>query len=237
MEGDIAEQLRDGAHRFLDGEIAASAGKRARHWKRDLSSPEAYLKSVAENRARFGHIIGVRDARVESPRFEFYGSDAGGALVAKGEGFKVFSVRWPVIRDVTGTGLLLVPEGDVKADVVAIPDADVSPEQIAGIAPGVPAASQYARLFAESGFRVLVPMLINRSDTPFRISQREYLYRPAFELGRHMIGYEVQKVSAGIDCLLGSGIGKRGVGVFGWGEGACSLSMRRRWTSESVRLV
>ncbi|GIS59088.1 MAG: hypothetical protein CM1200mP2_13130 [Planctomycetaceae bacterium] len=30
---------------------------------------------------------------------------------------------------------------------------------------------------------------------------REFIYRMAFELGRHVIGYEVQKVQAAIDAL------------------------------------
>ena len=48
------------------------------------------------------------------------------------------------------------------ADVVAIPDADQTPEQIVGLAPGVPPESQYARRLAESGCRVIVPTLIDR---------------------------------------------------------------------------
>ena len=32
-----------------------------------------------------------------------------------------------------------------------------------------------------------------------QLTSREYLYRPAFELGRHLIGYELQKILAGVD--------------------------------------
>ena len=48
------------------------------------------------------------------------------------------------------------------ADVVAIPDADQIPEQIAGLVEGVPPGSQFARRLAESGCRVLVPVLVSR---------------------------------------------------------------------------
>ena len=34
-----------------------------------------------------------------------------------------------------------------------------------------------------------------------RLTNREFLYRSAFELGRHLIGYEVQKVLALVDAL------------------------------------
>ena len=46
------------------------------------------------------------------------------------------------------------------ADVIAIPDADQTPEMFAGLVPGVPPESQFARRLAESGCRVLVPVLI-----------------------------------------------------------------------------
>ena len=57
-----------------------------------------------------------------------------------------------------------MPTGDKKkvADVVAIPDADQTPEQIVGLTEGVPKESQFARRLAESGCRVIVPVLIDR---------------------------------------------------------------------------
>ena len=72
---------------------------------------------------------------------------------------------------------------------------------------GVPPESQFARRLAESGCRVLVPTLIDRRLEHFEVegrkskglTYREFLYRPAFELGRHLIGYEVQKVLAGVE--------------------------------------
>ena len=47
--------------------------------------------------------------------------------------------------------------------VIVIPDADQTPEQLAGLVPGVPAESQVARRLAESGCHVLVPTLIDRT--------------------------------------------------------------------------
>src|SRR5262249_41589795 len=49
---------------------------------------------------------------------------------------------------------------------------------------------------------------------------REFLYRPAFELGRHVIGYEVQKILALIDALKSDQQGHgRKIAIFGYGEG------------------
>jgi dienelactone hydrolase len=162
------------------------------------------------------------------------------ALVGRGDGFDVFAVRWPVLADpdpnrdqavVHGEGLLLVPTGRKPlADVVALPHCDHTPEQLAGLAPGLPADSQLARQLAQSGCRVVVPTLISRErhrrTVPGRgpganLTNREFLYRPAFELGRHLIGYEVQKVLAAVDWFSKSGKpeGERPVGVIGRGEG------------------
>jgi dienelactone hydrolase len=139
---------------------------------------------------------------------------------------------------VYGEGLLLVPTGGKPvADVVAVPDADQTPEMIAGLVEGAAAESQFARRLAESGCRVLVPALVDRTVEPVgqivgrlqgtpelrggaALTHREFLYRSAFELGRHLIGYEVQKVLAGVDWFSrDAGDGDARIGVIGWGEG------------------
>lgn len=232
MEGDIAAQLVDGVDRFLLREIEKSVEGRAKFWKRDLSSPEAYNKSIEPNRQRLAHILGVRDKRIPFDAPELVGTTKYGALVGKSEKYEIFSVRWPVFRDVHGEGLLLIPiikGGSKAADIIAIPDADQTPEQICGLAEGVPAESQFARRLAESGCRVLVPTLINREMSRraptgqqgrSNLTNREYLYRPAFELGQHLIGYEVQKVLAGVDWFeKDAGDKPAKIGVIGYGEG------------------
>ena len=225
MQGDITSQLVDGVDRFLLRKTEESVKKRAAFWKRDPSSVEAYNRSVEPNRQRLAHILGVRDPRVPFDGPELVGTPAQPALVGKGDGYEVFAVRWPAFGDVHGEGLLLVPTGRKPVvDFVAIPDADQTPEQIVGLTPGVPAVSQYARRLAESGCRVVVPTLIDRKlearNGRSKLTTREYLYRPAFELGRHLIGYEVQKVLAAVDWFVKDAQGADPkVGVFGWGEG------------------
>lgn len=230
VEGDIASQMIDDIDRFLLREIDESVAKRAKHWKRDFASAEAYNKSVEPNRKRLAHILGVRDARVPFDAPELVGTTKQSPLVGKGEGFEIYAVRWPVFREVHGEGLLLVPtKGEPIANVVAIPDADQTPEQICGLADGVPFDSQFARRLAARGCRVLVPTLINRAKEMRappgqtrgnKITSREFVYRSAFELGRHMIGYEVQKVLAGVDWFDKDAGGEDAkIGVIGYGEG------------------
>ncbi len=72
-------------------------------------------------------------------------------------------MRWDVYDDVKAEGLLLEPKGEVRANVVAMADCDVTPEQFAGLVPGLEPTAQVARRLAEAGCRVLVPTLLDRS--------------------------------------------------------------------------
>lgn len=223
---DIASRMVDGIDRFLLSQTGRAIERRAQFWHLDRSSWEKYRDSIEPNRLRLAHILGVRDPRVAFTAPELVGTTAEPALVGRGAGYEVFVVRWPVFGDVHGEGLLLVPTGKRWADVVAIPDADTTPEMLAGLVEGVSRESQFARRLAESGCRVLVPMLINRNAMSMypqaasrKIPNREFLYRSAFVLGRHLIGYEVQKVLAGVDWFSNEA-DHRPMGVFGWGEGA-----------------
>jgi dienelactone hydrolase len=94
---------------------------------------------------------------------------------------------------------------------------------------GLPAESQIARRLAESGCRVIVPLLINR-ETQFSsiadgrrkstANHRELLYRAAYQMGRHLIGYEVQKVLALVDWHSRlSSSSQTPIGLVGYGEG------------------
>src|SRR5213593_2994351 len=131
-------------------------------WERDLSSSEAYERSIAPNRDRFMRMLGVLDERMPV-RMERFGDDQNPSLVSEADGYRVFQVRWPVLTGVSGEGLLLEPKSAPRGQVVAVPDADQTPEQITGLAPGAGSGSQFARRLAENGFRVIVPVLIDRS--------------------------------------------------------------------------
>src|SRR5262249_4656849 len=92
-----------------------------------------------------------------------------------------------------------------------------------GLVEGVPAESQFARRLAESGSRVIVPTLISRKmekrNGRANLTNREFLYRSAFELGRHLIGYELQKILAAVDWFAKEGGKDAKIGVIGYGEG------------------
>ncbi|MBI5683780.1 MAG: hypothetical protein HZC54_01740 [Verrucomicrobia bacterium] len=234
---DLSMGMIAGIDRFLDRELAASVERRAAKWKRDFSSPEAYVKSVEPNRERFKKIIGVVDERVK-PELRLLATPTHSAQVGEGKGYKIFAVRWSVLPGVDAEGWLFQPNREPVANVVAMPDCDAKVDMFVKPFPAV---------LAESGCRVLVPMLMDRSATysgnpTIRMTNqphREFIYRAAFEMGRHIIGYEVQKVLAAVDWFAGPGsagvppaaadaLPKAGgrdarapkpIGVVGYGEG------------------
>jgi dienelactone hydrolase len=227
-QGDFAAQMVDGINDYLVRAASGSPGARAALWKRDYSSAEIYERSIAPNRERLKKIIGAVDSRIPNVSMELAATLSTQALIANGQGYKVYAVRWPVMEGVTAEGLLLEPDRPPVARIVAIPDADWSPEMLAGMAPGVDPAAQFARRLAESGCQVLVPVLIDRTATWSGIAgikmtnqpHREWIYRMAFEAGRHVIGYEVQKVLAAVDWFTRENARRAvPIGVAGYGEG------------------
>jgi dienelactone hydrolase len=230
LQGDIAATMVEGIDRFLLRELAAAPAKREQLWKRDFSSSEAYLKSIEPQRKKLAHILGVRDKRQEFESPELIATTSQSALIAKGKSFEVFAVRWPVVREIQAEGLLLVPTGRTPlADVIVIPSAEQTPEQLIGLAKGIAVEAQFSRFLGQSGCRVLIPTTISRrmqkrsfggGDRGANLTDREFVYRPAFEMGRHILGYEVQQVLAGVDWFAReAGKVKRKIGVIGYGDG------------------
>ena len=235
MEGDIAAQMVEGIHHFLGRKTREATSQRALLWKHDYSSTEGYRASVAPNRERFRRIIGAVDLRVESNVPELLGTVSVPAQIAETPSYKVYAVRWRVF-DAAGAdfdglqaeGLLLRPQASPLARVVAIPDADWTPEMLVGLSPGVPVSAQFARRLAENGCEVIVPLIINRDDTFSGIPgigmtnepHREWIYRMAYEVGRHIIGFEVQKILALVDWFASENRSHPlPIGVMGYGEG------------------
>jgi dienelactone hydrolase len=228
VHADLAAQMVEGIHRYLDRVTSASFESREKLWKRDYRSTERYSQSVAPNRDHLRTIIGAVDQRLPATAIRLDATSLESPEIGSSAGYKIYAVRWPVFEGVDGEGVLLEPEGRPLARIVAVPDADWSPEMLAGMVPGVDAGAQYARRLVENGCEVLVPVLIDRADTWSGIPgirmtnqpHREWIYRMAYEVGRHIVGYEVQKVLAAVDWLT-----KRNeersvpIGLAGYGEG------------------
>ncbi len=240
MEGDIADALVAGVDRFLLEETARSIERRRQYWQPAANTVAAYRESIRPNLQRLAHLLGVRDERLPFDAPEVLQTPDGPRHAATTAAITVTAVRWPVVEGVHGEGLLLRPRDRVPvAYVVAIPDAGQVPEDLvaapaaveAGEEGGIRASAdrpagpvattQFARLLAEHGCEVLVPVLIDRNvqqRNRVQLPNREWAYRLLFELGRTPTGLEVQKVLAGVDWFAGREV-RRPIGVIGYGEG------------------
>ena len=225
-ETDLSGRLMDGAHQFVERKIAESITDRSRFWSRDFASSAAYIKSIQPNRDHLKTITGVVDARLPAG-MERYGDDANPALVAETSRYRVFQVRWPVLEDFWGRGLLVQPRTLPVAHVIVVPDADQTPEKLMGLTAGIASAAQGARRLAENGFELILPVTINRErlnteDKAIQTSDqthREWIYRQAFHMGRHVIGYELQTVMAAVDWFRAQHGEDARIGVCGYAEG------------------
>ena len=224
--GDLSAQMVAGIDNFFDAETQRSTQLRSNYWKRDFSSPAAYEASIETNRHQLRRIIGTPEPRTRFSELHLLGTTSRESKIAETPAYSILTVRWPVFDGVNGEGLWLRQKGKSVGAVICLPDADQTPEQLCGIAAGIQPEAQFARSFAEQGFNVFIPVLINRSDTHSGNEElrrytnqphREWIYRQAYEMGFHIIGYEVQKVLALVDWLQVRG--ERNIGLAGYGEG------------------
>jgi len=201
--GDLSRMLHEANDRFLDREIERAAKERKARW-------ESGHKPTRDELAR---ILGIdRETRFQidaetGNRFDYLSAPPGaeseeGALAAR-------QVRWRSFGQVYGDGEILVPAGEIRADVIYVPEADY-----------LFAMPPAALTLAESGCRVLVLRLVPRTPNEWKLSKREWIQRSAFILGRTMTGYEVLKIQSAIDCLHSDQAeSKRPLFAVGHGEG------------------
>lgn len=216
IERPLDEVMVEGIDRFALREIDRAAETRPQRWQLNTSSREAYEASLAPHRQRLREYIGAVDQRVFGRGLEdlsvslLTATENPGTRLAQEEDdlYSIIPTRWQVLERVTAEGLLLEPNLDeIVGLVVCLPDATWTPEEFCGADPDKPEATPLPRWLAQQGFIVLIPTLLSRDDTfsgnpevaLTNQSHREWVYRQAFELGRHVIGYEVQKVLAAID--------------------------------------
>ena len=206
-EGDLSQAMLDGLHRFAERKIDESVAARAKLWKRDTSSPEAYEKSIQANRESFRRIIGVVDSRVPVTMERFGDDDSSGPGGRER--------RLPGL-----TGALAGPGGRPRRGLAAGAEgagrwATSSPcptrTRRRSRSRAWPPASRsdrsspggWRRTAFASWCRRLISRGVDFSGNP-RIAMtnqphREWIYRQAYHMGRHVIGYEVQKVLAAVD--------------------------------------
>jgi cephalosporin-C deacetylase-like acetyl esterase len=218
-EGDLADRMMVGLHKFVEAKIATAIQKRDFQWDRDTSSREAYEKSIAPNRQRLRKVIGLVDQRVPV-HLERIAEDDQSAMVLERPNGRVFRVRWTVLDGVTAEGLLIEPIQSPIAHVIVLPDAGQTPEELA-------LGQRFVWDLVAARVQVMIPVLIDRTDrwsgndkvALTNQPHREWIWRQAYHMGRHIIGFEVQKVLAATDWIESRFGESAKIGVAGYGEG------------------
>ena len=222
---DLAAKMVDDVKKFLLKKTRESIASRAMLWPQDNPNDETQAQRLAAHRAVLTKMLGVRDDLSRTP-------DNGlEAILSHGpeavsDDLTVSHVGWHAFADVYGEGLFVVPRRNPDFDevIVIVPDADQSPEWFCGLGDvGLPGAGLALRL-AMSGHPVLVVSLTDRTiearNGRAKLSTREYLHRPAFEMGRTLRGYEIELVLSGAHTLASlRPNGPAKIGVIGYGEG------------------
>ena len=207
MTGDIARQLLDGAHRFVDAQTAEAIKRRAEAFKAFTANEDAWGEWSLKAGFVLSPMVGGIGDRVPPRGFEMLTTTLQSSILFKCEKYKIHAVRWPVIRDVFGEGLLIEPKGKWNFSVIVLAGDGVTDKQL-----------EFVAMLASAGVRVLLPVLIDRGNEhsitqngafETGLTNREFCYRPAFELGQHLIGYELQKIfAAGENLRWGNPRGK-----------------------------
>jgi len=206
-----AAAMVGGIHRFLDRLAATTTADCEADWRAHAHDPDY----AATKRATLRRQLGLTDTRTGGPITR-------GQQIGSLGPIPVHTASWPVFRSLRAEGLL---SGNGTDAVIILPDCGVSAEQSFGLAPGLPADHEDARLLAALPLRSLVmPRLDRRSGAPMPLgrrtafSRREVLWRAAFEMGRTVPGYEIQMVLAAADALRAEGVQR--IALLGSGEGA-----------------
>ena len=231
----LDEVMIEGIDRFLLRKTVEAQAIRRKEWTDGVADAERRDVFRANAREKLREILGVVDARVPGREVLLRGTAGAPIQIAATKDWTVLRVSFEALDDVTAEGIVLLPPlRDPRAWVVAIGDAAWTPEAFAGLLGDGGAAGEASRLpraLVAAGCAVFIPTILDRNDEfsgnpAVRFTNqphREYIYRPAFELGRHPLGYEIQKVLAAIDRIeAGAGAANAAVppiGICGVGEG------------------
>ncbi|MFZ5927143.1 MAG: alpha/beta hydrolase family protein [Acidobacteriota bacterium] len=198
FSGGPAAAMVDGIGRYLE---------RIRPWfaaRRNPDPPE------------LRRLIGAIDRRADPVRLEFVSTPDEPAVLASGDTFEVLAVRWSALDRMDAEGLYLRQLAAPRHLVIYLPETGRQPEDCLEIFD-----------FAAAGADVLVPLLLSSSQPPppapggwaRQQTEREWILRMGFPVGRHPLGLEVQKVLAFIDWWKQRFPG-RDVEIAGAGDGA-----------------
>ncbi|MEM1444123.1 MAG: hypothetical protein AAGF67_17380, partial [Verrucomicrobiota bacterium] len=248
-EEDFSNRLMQEAHEFIEEKID-DASNFTPGLGSDTEERQARLQ---QKRTELSFRLGVVDER-PPVKVEFIDSSTVtldgiplGSRIAEGPGFEVHQIRWTVLPGFSAEGLYVTPTGanaspTAPPAMVLLPDAGETPEDVVGLTGTLTGRQQMGLRFASSGFRIVIPTTLSRA--PFEgfdgddesisktdQSNREWIYRQAFQMGRHPLGYEIQAALAAVDWLRAESLADT-ITIAGYGEGGRAAFYAAALTNE-----
>lgn len=195
LDEPLHEVMVRGISRFAERELLASREKRTAPWLPKADGTPATM-TIEQARQQLKTLIGAVEPPLDAPAY-WTRMDAV-ASEREPERTLAWMTRWEVAEGIGGEAVTVVsPFSQAppqRVSLVLISDPDQS----------LDAVLRTARMIAADGHDVHVPLLIDRNSTysqrpglrSTNLPHREFVYRTNFELGRHVVGYEVQRVLA-----------------------------------------
>lgn len=225
-DGDISRELVEANDRFLDRQLILTRKQReAAAGKQDADELRASLRKKIGYDTIFQIPTDAErlyDEEADGLIFPDGRENPEGVIALGGEAgmVKAHRVKWTIREGITGRGILIEPE-TYWTQVIAVPDTSHEPNEFSlHNSPTI----NYALKLASGGARVVVPTRISRIETDYTLTDREWLARPAFELGTTLIGYELHKLAALQVAVANSRFTNKGNApmewnIIGWGDG------------------
>src|SRR6218665_859389 len=133
--GDLTPAMVSSLDVFLTDFTRKTTEDRSQLPKWDFSGTAAFEQSVSGRRDLLLQRLGATDQRV-SPAMEILTGKDLKPLTIEKPGYNISAVRWNVLEGLQAEGILITPKIKTVAFIVLIPDADMEPEQFAGLSTG-----------------------------------------------------------------------------------------------------
>lgn len=232
LDGDLSALMVQGIDGFLSENAGSLKEERTAEWEKKSRLQAAAWKEWVETKRSSLRSVLALSAQRESPSMQILTAASLHQYSASSQVANVQPFRMVVLDGLNVEGLLVTPKLGIKARLVLVPDADQRPELLAGVSAGAAGrVRDVAQKLASVGIQVVIPVLVSREQT-YSGSEalniftnqphREWLYRQGFSIGRHLIGYEVDKLLSCIDWFENENKRQRlnaPIGVAGYGEG------------------
>jgi hypothetical protein len=215
-----------GIDRFLMRKTEEIGVERRKRWE---GMAKAHFLGVGAMRKRLADVLGMTAPPAERLAPPAVVGPVEVAFIGETEKYEVLAVRWECGNGLIAEGIEICQKDEPTFTAIAIPDAGQTPEMICGVAPGLEPASQFGRLLAEAGADVMIPALIDRDwacsgnaaiGRSTNQPHREWIYRQAYQTGRHLYAYEVMRVLAAGRWLNDPVENESTLVLVGHGEGA-----------------